>query len=131
IGAMEDAVALVPGFLGFEHDGEVTYFADRFVAGLRAALEVRWGKRVRVIAMPTLPIGSLAKRQQGLLECLGKLTKGDVAWHLVGHSTGGLDAAMLLRTQALADGPDGTEFDGPPHTGPIHRPSAGTIRAPP
>jgi pimeloyl-ACP methyl ester carboxylesterase len=101
---MDHAVALVPGFLGFDHQGSLTYFADRFIAGLRASLEARCGVRIVVVALPTPPIGSLAERQKDLLSNLtnldGKLG-GPFAWHVVGHSTGGLDAALLARTNTL------------------------------
>lgn len=127
---MEHAVALVPGFLGFEHDGALTYFADRFVAGVRGALEARGHRHVAVVPVPTLPVGSLAARQADLVRHLGALDgKGRKIWHLVGHSTGGLDAAMLLRRDALADAPDGTTFSGPLATG-LELASATTIATP-
>ena len=57
------AVALVPGFFGFNHRGESTYFADRFVAGLRCVLEARGAVGIPVLSVSTLGIGSLRKRQ--------------------------------------------------------------------
>lgn len=100
------AVALVPGFFGFDHRGETTYFADRFVAGLRSVLEARGLSNVPVLTVSTLGIGSLRERQLDLLTELRTLegvTKlgGPRRWHLVGHSTGGVDAALLLRESPL------------------------------
>lgn len=126
-------MALVPGFLGFEHDGALTYFADRFIAGVRAGLAARNHLRIPVVPVPTLPVGSLASRQRDLLAHLARLDDklgGARAWHLVGHSTGGLDAAMLLRTDALADAKGGTTFGGRLDTGKLTIASAVTIAAP-
>lgn len=97
------AVALVPGFLGFDHRRGTTYFADRFIAGLRARLEAGTGKSFPVVPVTTLPFGSLAARQDRLLSDLRKLDArlGEPYWHLLGHSTGGVDAALLARTERL------------------------------
>ncbi len=113
------AVALVPGFFGFDHRGEDTYFADRFVAALRAGLEARGISGIPVVSVSTLGIASLRRRQDDLLAELEALEtptphlprlNGPRAWHLVGHSTGGVDAALLLRDGPLADGADGTTY---------------------
>lgn len=108
---IQHAVALVPGFLGFDHVADKTYFADRFVAGLRAHLQQASGESIPVVAVPTIPIGSLAERQRALLDALrtaeARLQLFAPTWHLVGHSTGGLDAAMLGRCSPLILAPDG------------------------
>lgn len=105
------AIALVPGFFGFDHSGGNTYFADRFVAGLRSVLEARGIVGIPVVSVSTLGIASLRKRQGELLEELHHLETPDPAgrrlggrrtWHLLGHSTGGVDAALLLRDAPLA-----------------------------
>jgi pimeloyl-ACP methyl ester carboxylesterase len=104
------AVALVPGFFGFEHRGESTYFADRFVAGLRSVLEAKGVTGVPVVSVSTLGIAGLAQRQTDLLTELraletprqgSPLLGGPRSWHLIGHSTGGVDAALLLRERPL------------------------------
>jgi hypothetical protein len=108
--SLPPAVALVPGFFGFEHRGSSTYFADRFVAGLRGVLEARGVVGVPVLSVSTVGIGSLSHRQTDLLTELRALETptarerrlgGPRSWHLVGHSSGGVDAAMLLREGAL------------------------------
>jgi pimeloyl-ACP methyl ester carboxylesterase len=113
------AIALVPGFFGFEHRGARTYFADRFVAALRSVLQARGVPNVPVVSVSTLGIGSLVRRQADLLTELRALetpTRGELrlggprAWHLVGHSTGGVDAAMLLRDEPLVRQGDDTVF---------------------
>jgi hypothetical protein len=111
---MRHAVALVPGFLGFDHVGAWTYWADRFLAGLRAHLEAHRAGPIAVVPVPAPPLGSLAERQRALRRSLKALDDtsldGPYRWHLVGHSTGGVDAAMLARTDALAEGSDGSVF---------------------
>jgi pimeloyl-ACP methyl ester carboxylesterase len=100
----QHAVALVPGFLGFDHRRGTTYFADRFIAGLRARLEAGTGRAFPVVPVSTLPFGNLAARQVKLLADLKQLDAelGEPYWHLVGHSTGGVDAALLGRKQRLS-----------------------------
>jgi pimeloyl-ACP methyl ester carboxylesterase len=110
-------VALVPGFLGFDHAGEMTYYADRFIAGLRASIEAKVERSVFVAPVSLPPIGSFAERQEVLLGELERLEKeaGRLRWHLVGHSTGGVDAALLARTTRLAyDGDRGSHFTSKP-----------------
>jgi pimeloyl-ACP methyl ester carboxylesterase len=113
------AIALVPGFFGFDHRGESTYFADRFVAGLRCVLEARGVSGVPVLSVSTLGIASLQRRQADLLAELTALESptlkaprlgGPRTWHLVGHSTGGVDAALLLRDAPLAGAKAGATF---------------------
>jgi pimeloyl-ACP methyl ester carboxylesterase len=112
---MRNVVALVPGFLGFDHLGGWTYWADRFLAGLRCRLEARRPGPIPVLAVPTPGIGSLAARQEALLRNMRALEAADpegrpYRWHLVGHSTGGLDAALLARTHRLEETSEGSRF---------------------
>ncbi len=109
------AVALVPGFLGFDHIGRWTYWADRFLAALRGQIEARkpGTAPIPVVPVPTLPLGSLAARQNeliGHLRTLDAQEGGPYQWHLVGHSTGGLDAAFLTRKNPLVEGRKVSEF---------------------
>jgi len=94
-------------FFGFDHRGDSTYFADRFVAGLRAVLEANGIVGVPVLSVSTLGIAGLRQRQADLLERTSgaRVAHGPVSaagrtferGNLVGHSTGGVDAALLLR----------------------------------
>jgi hypothetical protein len=96
------AIALVPGFLGFDHLGSTSYFADRFTAGLSGVLAGLGRGGIPIFPLHTLPIGNLAARQTALALQLDALDASrDTDWHLVGHSTGGLDAALLARGQKL------------------------------
>jgi pimeloyl-ACP methyl ester carboxylesterase len=111
------AIALVPGFLGFDHLGSTSYFADRFTAGLAGVFTGRGRSDIPVFTVGTLPIGSLARRQEQLIESLDALDcdpRGPFDWHLVGHSTGGLDAALLVRKRKLRQERDGSVFVAEP-----------------
>jgi len=117
--ALHPAIGLVPGFFGFDHRQARTYFADRFVASVRAGLVARGFPRIPVIPLSTLPIASLKKRQEELVRELMALETptetslrlgGPRRWHLIGHSTGGVDAALLLRDSALVDLPTGSVY---------------------
>jgi len=105
-------VVLVPGFLGFGRLGALYYFADRVLATLRGALQVRLGMPVPVAGARTDPVGSLASRQSYLLAELARLDReiGPSSFHLVGHSTGGVDAE-LLTCKAPLDGGSWGEHD--------------------
>jgi hypothetical protein len=113
------AIALVPGFFGFDHRGESTYFADRFVAGLRSVLEARGASGVPVLSVSTLGIASLQKRQLDLLSELQALETptdgaprlgGPRTWHLqsplaqfaTGHPSFGAVRDMALATVDVA-----------------------------
>jgi triacylglycerol esterase/lipase EstA (alpha/beta hydrolase family) len=87
-------VYLVPGFFGFANLGEMRYFEH-----VKEALErsfARFGEDVQVHRVDTLPTGSISRRSQRLLEVLQQTAGDDGPIHLVGHSTGALDARMLL-----------------------------------
>jgi len=102
-------VFLVPGLLGFENFASFRYFADRVVAALRAGLEQRWQQPVPVIAVPIPPTASLHERQRKLVKTLADrldvIEPGQppLQVHLVGHSTGGLDANLLTYPQPVAE----------------------------
>jgi hypothetical protein len=99
---MADAVALVPGFLGFRRRGALRYFSPLFVDGLARALKARGRGALDIVPLATSPIGSLARRQHRLRATLrAHESKSPRRWHLIGHSTGGVDAAMLLASHGL------------------------------
>jgi pimeloyl-ACP methyl ester carboxylesterase len=92
-------VILVPGFFGFGRFGELTYFN-----GVRAALEqsfARLGLAVSVIEVETLPTASIRWRAARVLETLVRVTAAHAGpVHLIGHSTGGLDARLAIAPTA-------------------------------
>src|SRR5437870_9633983 len=105
-----DVVVLVPGLLGFTRFGGFYYFADRLIAVLRGLLEEPLGYPVPVVPVTTLPTDSLRHRQGSLLQTLAGICEklsGVERVHLVGHSTGGVDAQLLACTRSF----DGHAWD--------------------
>jgi triacylglycerol lipase len=88
-------VILVPGFFGFGSLGELTYFV-----GVREALErafERFSIDVNVVEVPTLPTASIRHRAARVHETLAQVAESDDGpIHIVGHSTGGLDARLAI-----------------------------------
>lgn len=83
---------LIPGFFGFVNIGELRYFAH-VQRLLSEALEQR-GITANVQAVYVPPTASLRARASRLAEALAALG-GSGPVHLIGHSTGGLDARLL------------------------------------
>ncbi len=116
----DEVVFLLPGFMGFDALNDFQYFVDRAGVTLRTALYARTGIDVPVISLATPPTASLADRQEFLRTRLVQYLKDDLLRgcrkvHLVGHSTGGVDAWLLLCDEPLAKGShrrDGARFGG-------------------
>ena len=92
-------VLLIPGFFGFGKLGELSYFS-----GVREAIEDSFtalGLTVTVTEVPTLPMASIRLRAARVLETLATVASlGDGPIHLIGHSTGGLDARLAIAPTA-------------------------------
>jgi hypothetical protein len=87
------AIYLIPGFFGFTNLGRFRYFThvDRF---LRERCAER-GVDARVVVVPTHPTASLPKRAALVVETLARTLRGrGESAHLIGHSTGGVDARL-------------------------------------
>ncbi|MDY0002255.1 MAG: triacylglycerol lipase [Polyangia bacterium] len=89
-------VYLVPGFFGFTSLGSLNYFL-----GVRELLDERLralGVEAEIHETDTLPTGSIRHRAVRLLERIERERSfiGDTGIHFVGHSTGGLDARLLV-----------------------------------
>ncbi len=91
-------VLLVPGFFGFATLGEFAYFAhvrDFLVEALPAA-----GVKGEVEVVHTIPTASIARRAALVADGVAALAeRGDLV-SLVGHSSGGLDARLLVMPEA-------------------------------
>src|SRR5690606_38099472 len=92
-------VILVPGFFGFGKFGEISYFH-----GVREALGdafARLGVTARITEVSTLPTASIRHRAARVLETLAEVVEREPGpVHLVGHSTGGLDARLAIAPTA-------------------------------
>jgi len=124
-----DVVLLVPGFLGFTRFGGFYYFADRLIGVLRGLLEEPLGHPVPVVPVTTLPTDSLRDRQEALLHNLAGVSDklaGVQRLHLIGHSTGGVDAQLLACTRSF----DGHAWDKKANTVRKKIKSVVTISAP-
>lgn len=98
-------VYLVPGFFGFSSFGEFNYFAH-----VKQYLERRFGEAGVDAALhhvATLPTASLRHRVARLLTVVRETAAGDDApLHLVGHSTGGVDARLFVAPGLALPGKD-------------------------
>lgn len=99
-------VYLVPGFFGFASFGELKYFAH--VEELLAKKLAVYGMPVSFHAVGSNPTASIRRRTAGLLKTIAE-TAGDDDGpiHLIGHSTGGLDARLLVAPGVSLPGSDG------------------------
>jgi triacylglycerol lipase len=92
-------VVLVPGFFGFGSLGALSYFV-----GVREALGRAFEQLsldVNIVEVPTLPTASIryrAARVQETLTAVAEAEDGPI--HIVGHSTGGLDARLAIAPTA-------------------------------
>jgi triacylglycerol lipase len=87
-------IYLVPGFLGFEHLGKLTYFGHvrRFLTERLTAL----GLEPRIHIVATSPTASLPDRAARVAEVIhATARRGGAPLHLIGHSSGGLDVRLL------------------------------------
>jgi len=87
-------VYLVPGFFGFANFGDFRYFSH-----VREHLDA-WTRRRGIDASihyaPTFPTASLRRRAGRLIEIIGETAGAEGPIHLIGHSTGGLDARLAV-----------------------------------
>lgn len=101
---MSHVALLIPGFFGFGALGDIRYFA-----GVPSTLETALGERgrgARVLEVQTHPTASLRRRAGRVLEAIRAHTSPEDHVHLVGHSTGGLDARLAIAPNADLDEPD-------------------------
>ena len=97
-------VFLIPGFFGFDNLGDLAYFAHVKEALLDFA--TRTGLELRVHSIRTLPTASLRRRALAVLEQMAPvLAADDGPVHLVGHSSGGLDARLVVTPDVVLPSP--------------------------
>jgi pimeloyl-ACP methyl ester carboxylesterase len=90
---------LVPGFFGFTSVGGLEYFR-----GVQTTLEKHcsdFGIHAKVHQVATLPTASIRQRAAQVLDALVAIAaEDDRPIHIVGHSTGGLDARLAIAPTA-------------------------------
>lgn len=87
-------IYLIPGFFGFADLGGITYF--HHIREILEELFAQHGITPEVHYVSTLPTGSIRKRAAMLYhEIEATALDPDVPIHLIGHSTGGLDARLF------------------------------------
>ena len=90
----EHHIYLIPGFFGFAYLGGLKYFAHvREV--LHPALAQR-GVDAQIHYVRTRPTAGLEWRARSLAQTIQETASADAVVHLIGHSSGGLDARMLV-----------------------------------
>ncbi len=87
-------VFLIPGFFGFANMGQLLYFAHTRRLLPRKLDDV--GLECRIHCVNTLPTASIRKRAERVLVTMAREADDDLPIHLVGHSSGGLDARLLV-----------------------------------
>ena len=90
---MVQHVYFAPGMFGFTRLASYDYFAH-----VERALGARFGKVGQVIethVSEVLPTASVRRRANCLAELIERTATGDGPIHLLGHSTGGLDARLV------------------------------------
>lgn len=95
---MRHHVYLVPGFFGFANFGDFRYFAhvrEHLLAWTRAH-----GIDAEIHYAPTFATASLRKRAGRLVEIIHETASDGGPIHLIGHSTGGLDARLAVAPRA-------------------------------
>lgn len=101
-------VFLIPGFFGFTSFGQLSYFAH-----VRRALEseaARAGARIAIHDVAVPPTASIRARARVLHAAIREAAGDSAPVHLIGHSTGGLDARLLVSPGvSLGEGDDGVD----------------------
>ncbi len=98
-------IYLVPGFFGFTNLGELYYFGH--VRDFLMAEFARRGVEVQVEYILSHPTASIRQRAADLLSTVRATAGEEGPLHLVGHSTGGLDARLFVSPGAsLREGLD-------------------------
>ncbi len=95
-------VFLSPGFFGFKTLGSFDYFCH-----LDAGIQRRFreaGRAVEVHVVDVHPTSSIRRRASTLLHDITQLSGKAGAIHLIGHSTGGLDARLVASPTINLDG---------------------------
>jgi triacylglycerol lipase len=93
---------LSPGLFGFNRIGAYAYF-KHLERGLRDRMADA-GREAKVHLVEAAPTSSIRRRALTLVSEMARTEQADDSIHLIGHSTGGLDARLVAcKTSALGD----------------------------
>jgi hypothetical protein len=95
---------LVPGFFGFANLGDFAYFGHvrDYLSEIGPALGLRGSVRV----VPTVPTASLRVRAARLVESIAEVVDAEGgAVSVIGHSSGGLDARLVVTPEVSLPSP--------------------------
>lgn len=95
---MQHHIYLIPGFFGFADIGGITYFHHVQEFLVERLAEV--GIEPSIHGVKTLPTASIRRRAGRLLETVADTAGDEGPIHLIGHSTGGLDARLFATPNA-------------------------------
>lgn len=95
-------IFLSPGFFGFKHLGSYSYFCHLERGLLRRLSDAGVDGRIHVVDVH--PSASIRRRALRLREAVDQLASGAGSIHLIGHSTGGLDARLVASPSSNLDG---------------------------
>lgn len=104
---MTTHVFLSPGMFGFESLASFEYFAH-FADGVRRRLVAR-GHAPRIHVVDVHPTASIRRRAHKLHDAMVAIEDDPGDIHLVGHSTGGLDARLVVSPSVTLPGPKGPD----------------------
>lgn len=108
--ARKQRVYLIPGFFGFTHMGGEGSSRLVYYGHVRDFLLRRFAERglpAEVVPVASHPTASLATRAHDVLKAMEATASGDDAdLHLIGHSTGGLDARGLVSARMAGEAPE-------------------------
>ncbi|HSI06845.1 MAG TPA: hypothetical protein VLC93_20310 [Myxococcota bacterium] len=102
---MNHHVYFSPGMFGFTRLGSYDYFSH-----VERALEARFrklGHSIEIRVSDVLPTASVRRRAARLAQLVAQTATGEGPIHLLGHSTGGLDARLVASPSAQLPVPAG------------------------
>jgi hypothetical protein len=97
-------IYLAPGLFGFNHIGAYAYFKHLEKALVRRFADA--GRDVRVHLVEAAPTASIRRRALALVAEVGRTVRPEDRVHLLGHSTGGLDARLVASKATALSHPD-------------------------
>ena len=101
-------VVLIPGMFGFSRLAGYDYFVH-IATALRDRMRTA-GEPCELVVVSTPPTGSIRRRTQVVIDTIEEhCTKSEGPIHLIGHSTGGLDARLLTSPSVALDVPSWIE----------------------